>query len=150
MKLVRKLIEDVRNLVGNIHRKWQRYHARRLEKYWVSQSKIMDWELKDRIGIAYIEDYLGFDEQTAKAFMQGNHQAQHLIGMKQANLPNDGADRFWDQIRRIFPHTYQDRNIAFLKKSGGPMAICSFLNSIAEWGSSPVLYALRVNAHVYK
>lgn len=143
MKLVRKLIE-------NVYRKWQRYRARRLEKYWVSQSRVMDWELKDRIGIAYIEDYLGFDEQTAQAFIQGNHQAQRAIGMKQANLPYDSVDKFWDQIRRIFPHTYRDRDIAFLKKSGGPMAICSFLNSLKTWGSSSVLYALEVNAHVYK
>ena len=143
MKLVRKLIEDV-------HRKWQHYRARRLEKYWISQGRIMDWELKDRIGIAYIEDYLGFNEQIVQAFIQGDHQAQHAIGMKQANLPYDNVDKFWDQIRRIFPHTYQGRDIAFLKKSGGPMAICSFLNSIAEWRGSPFLDALKINAHVYK
>jgi hypothetical protein len=150
MKLVKRLIDNIKNFFGNIHRKWQRYHARRIEKYWVSQGRIMDWELKDRIGMAYIEDYLGFDEQTTQAFIQGSHQAQHTIGMKQANLPYDSVGNFWDQIRRIFPHTYQDRDISFLKKSGGPMAICSFLNSLKTWGSSPVLHALEVNAHVYK
>jgi len=143
-------MKSVRELIGNIYRKWQHYRACRLEKYWVWKSKVTSSELKDIIGVLYIEDYLGFDPQITQAFIQGDHQAQHVIGMKQANLPCENVGKFWDRVNEVFPRTHRRREIAFLKKSGGPAAICAFLHSLKTWGSSPVLYALEVNAHVYK
>jgi len=125
--------------------------AQRLYNIWFSQCSTATVEQKDKVGLAYIIQYLGFDEQTAQAFTSGDGSARHAIGMKQSNLPYTNLAEFWNRIREIFPNTYTDEDIAFLTE-GGPAAICTFLNSIeiAMAWDSEVLKALAINAHAYK
>jgi hypothetical protein len=117
---------------------------------WSAQCASATIDEKNRIGIAYVTHFLGLGEETAKRFAQGDFDACHEVGMKQGGLKpsEDNLRDFWEEMRKLFPSSYTNEDIEYLVHGGGISAVLHFLFQLG--GTSPVLHALLVNAHVYK
>lgn len=124
--------------------------AKQFSALWLSQRTSVTQKQKDTVGIAYISKVLGLGKEVAQRFALEDRTAYHEVGMKQGALrpTKEGLRSFWKEIRSLFPVMYSDEDIIFLVEEGGISGVIDFLWQIGE--DSPVLHALRVNAHTYK
>ena len=128
--------------------------AQWLSDIWFSQRETATIEQKNEVGLAYISKVLGLGDDVAQLFVQGNENAENLVGMRQggAKAYTPDFDGFWAKVRKIFPGTYSDEDIFLLTEQGGVEAAWHFQWQLeiplAE--KSPVLRALAINAHIYK
>jgi len=127
--------------------------AQRLSDLWFSQRENTTVEQKNKVGLVFISKFLGLGDETAQRFTQNDSAAYHEVGMKQAAIPVDADTQgFWQEVREIFPTSYQNNDIAFLADECGIQGVLHFLwqieTPLAE--QSPILRMLAQNAHVYK
>lgn len=141
--------EPKRNLL-----RYRDEHMQRLSDLWFSQRATAAVEQKNAVGLAYISHVLGLGDDAARRFAEGDRNVDHQVGLRHAGSERYTADleKFWAQVREIFPGVYTDDDVSFLVEHGGVEATWSFQGQLeiplAE--DSPVLRALLVNAHAYK
>lgn len=128
--------------------------AKRFSDLWFSQKTTAGVEQRNKIGFVYISLVLGLGDEVASKFASGDRKAYHEVGMEQAAMHNTvDAQKFWQEIQKIFPDVYAQKDIKFLVECGFD-GVWHFLNQIGkstlEYEQSPILRALNNNAHVYK
>lgn len=126
----------------------------RLRAFWRSQADTTSVEQKDAVGRLYLKAILGADDDLIRRFLEGDLQADADIGQKQSAVPVEEADfaAFWDGVVEIFPDVYSHEDIEFLKERGMIEAAFELLWALQPYprDDSPVLKAIRVNAHAWK
>lgn len=145
--------EELRTIFNENPFEFEDQRAQRLSDQWFSSSKSTSVEQKDRIGKAYISKYLGLGDDTARQFMEGDENAWHAVGMKQAGIPEDAdASAFWQEVQSISPGIHTKEDVEFLINESGVDGVFYFLDQIDPIGrtESPVMRKLNVNADVYK
>lgn len=144
-------LEEAR-VTGNPFR-FEEPTAQVLSDLWFGLRTKLTVAQKDRIGMAYLVNFLGFDRPTATLFVRGDPHADSKVGQFQAGIPAETPVlAFWRAVNRICPHLHDRTQLRYLRRKGGVVAVLHFTFQIdpITMEQSPVLRRINANAHVYK
>ena len=158
-------IDEARNLLDKVHLErakkkqpetnpytFKDPQVQKFSDLWFSQQSTATVEQKNKVGLAYISTCLGFGDEIAQKFADGDNSAFSEVGRKQSALfKGISTTAFWQDIAQIFPDTYTKDDILFLSRVGieGVLHFQSQIEiPLAE--ESPILRSLAINAHAYK
>ncbi|GEM_PF-2273083 len=131
-------------------------YALKLERKWIRDAFELSFDIKDRIGILYVQHILGVDlgpealESPRTVGLQGIRVHDREIGEQHAGItpmqPNEEA--FWNSVCAIQPDMLTEEEKAFLIEKGG--GAIELIITFDLHSSSPVIHKLGVNMHVWK
>jgi len=133
-------------------------HAQKLYEQWYEKAPLIPSIIKDEIGILWMTEVLGVDNNTVNKFIEGDWETWKKIGYLHAGGERkEDVKEFWKGVGNLVPGFISKKDLNYLAKVdngawGAWKMICVF-ESVGWYDSetaSGVIRKLSNNAHCFK
>ncbi len=135
----------------------EKQRVRNMRDHWKRLAGQLSAQTKDKIGTLYVSQVLGLGPIVAKAFVSGDTDAYHEVGIQQSGISQTDTTTFWQETNKLLEGHFSENDLNWLVNPGGVDAVFFFLLDLNSTDTGPqltrhsrVLHDLQVNAHAYK